>query len=264
MILNCPSCQARYLVNPVQLGGAGRRVQCARCQHVWYQDRPAEPPPTPPTDQSSDGAPTEASAPSSGTSDLLAQGAPRPEVTAPTRTQPSSAPSTALDPPPPPPVSGQLPSTVVLSRSRVPAAFWTLLILLVVAVGLVGVVARTDVVRFYPPAIAVYEGVGLPVDRSIFEDHQDLQPALQLVGLETTIVDGGELSLSGTVANTAAESRRLRPLEVTLRDADGVALASQNIDLGQSMLDGGQSIAFDVTVETWPDGAVEAQVQLAE
>ena len=37
MILNCPSCNARYNVDPTKLGPAGRRVRCASCGHIWRQ-----------------------------------------------------------------------------------------------------------------------------------------------------------------------------------------------------------------------------------
>lgn len=40
MKLACPACATRYLVDPRALG-AGRKVRCARCKHVWF----AEPPP---------------------------------------------------------------------------------------------------------------------------------------------------------------------------------------------------------------------------
>lgn len=51
MILTCSACSTRYLVDPTALGGAGRRVRCAHCGHVWHQPppvdapRPVEPPP---------------------------------------------------------------------------------------------------------------------------------------------------------------------------------------------------------------------------
>jgi SLAP domain-containing protein len=170
----------------------------------------------------------------------------------------------AATPDPFPPVSGQLPSTVVLPRSRVPAAFWTLLVLLVAAVAVVGAVARSDVVRFYPPAIDLYAGVGLQVDRSVLAGHPDLQPALALEGVETAVTEDGDLTLSGSIVNTGTERRRLRPLDLALRDADGAVLARQEIALDQLSLEAGDSLPFEVAIAPWPDGAVEAQISLSE
>ena len=44
MIINCPSCETRYLVDPAALGEAGRQVRCARCGHVWREAPPADTP----------------------------------------------------------------------------------------------------------------------------------------------------------------------------------------------------------------------------
>ena len=55
MIVTCPVCSTRYLVDPAALGAGGRLVRCASCAHTWHQE-PAEdaprrvdlPPPEPP------------------------------------------------------------------------------------------------------------------------------------------------------------------------------------------------------------------------
>jgi predicted Zn finger-like uncharacterized protein len=54
MIVTCPSCASRYLVDPQALAGNGRTVRCANCGHTWFQTPPADlpravdltPPPT--------------------------------------------------------------------------------------------------------------------------------------------------------------------------------------------------------------------------
>ena len=249
MILSCPSCQARYLVNPVQLGDVGRRVKCARCHHVWYESRPPDPPPPP-------------QPPLSATSPSPAADGPRP-VVRPGATADVKAGGSSDGFASETPVSGQLPSTVVRRPSRVPAAFWTLLVLLVGAVAVVGAVAGGDVVRFYPPTIAIYDAVGLPVDRSVLADHSDLQPALDFVDLDSRVGEDGTLILAGAVINSAADQRRVLPLIVTLRDAEGAELTSQEIDLGQTTLDGGESVAFESVIDPWPDDAVDADLSFA-
>jgi predicted Zn finger-like uncharacterized protein len=42
MIVSCPNCSARFVVDAVALGAAGRQVRCGRCKETWFQG-PAEP-----------------------------------------------------------------------------------------------------------------------------------------------------------------------------------------------------------------------------
>ncbi len=44
MIVTCSNCAARYMVDPEQLGSAGRPVRCARCAHTWFQKPPEDMP----------------------------------------------------------------------------------------------------------------------------------------------------------------------------------------------------------------------------
>ena len=37
MLLTCPSCNSKYLVNSADLKPEGRTVQCAKCGHNWFQ-----------------------------------------------------------------------------------------------------------------------------------------------------------------------------------------------------------------------------------
>ncbi|MGP1397784.1 MAG: DUF3426 domain-containing protein [Inquilinaceae bacterium] len=41
MILTCPSCSTRYVLDSAALGD-GRKVRCVNCSHVWFQTVPEE------------------------------------------------------------------------------------------------------------------------------------------------------------------------------------------------------------------------------
>jgi predicted Zn finger-like uncharacterized protein len=36
MVITCPNCSKRYLVEDIDLSSSGRQVQCAACQHTWF------------------------------------------------------------------------------------------------------------------------------------------------------------------------------------------------------------------------------------
>jgi predicted Zn finger-like uncharacterized protein len=42
MIVTCPACSTRYLVDPRALGNAGRTVRCAHCAETWHQTPPED------------------------------------------------------------------------------------------------------------------------------------------------------------------------------------------------------------------------------
>lgn len=44
MIVSCPACSTRYLVEPSALGAEGRAVRCAKCEHSWFQSPPDDMP----------------------------------------------------------------------------------------------------------------------------------------------------------------------------------------------------------------------------
>lgn len=71
MIIACPSCGARFSLDPAKLLPAGRNVRCAKCEHRWRQmpeghEEPAEvaaPEPAPPAPPAPEPTPPAAEAP---------------------------------------------------------------------------------------------------------------------------------------------------------------------------------------------------------
>jgi predicted Zn finger-like uncharacterized protein len=44
MILTCPECRTRFLVDPAKIPPGGRAVRCGRCGHSWHQEASATAP----------------------------------------------------------------------------------------------------------------------------------------------------------------------------------------------------------------------------
>jgi predicted Zn finger-like uncharacterized protein len=121
MILSCPECSTRYVVDPAAIGPSGRTVRCTRCSHSWAEPPPvieeqAVPNPVPPPIDFSRGA--------------------RPRGT-------------------------NLPALPGEKRSRAPAVLWTILLLFLIGVACVAVWQRDVVLARVPAAAALYELVGL-------------------------------------------------------------------------------------------------------
>jgi predicted Zn finger-like uncharacterized protein len=129
MILTCPSCSTRYIVDPQQLGPVGRMVRCANCSNTWHAEPPADlPKPVDLEPMLGDGA-----------NDAGATDVPRPI-----------------------PPGSNLPA---FPDPRPRAGLGWPLLLLAILVGLVGLVGgRNEIVRWWPPAARLYDTVGLPID----------------------------------------------------------------------------------------------------
>ena len=125
MILSCPECSTRYVVDPAAIGPSGRTVRCTRCSHSWV-----EPPP-----------PVEDFVISREATDRLP-----PPVDFSQRARPRGT---------------NLPALPGAPRSRAPIVLWTILILFLIGVASVAVWQRDTVIARVPAAESIYDLVGL-------------------------------------------------------------------------------------------------------
>ncbi|WP_207480501.1 DUF3426 domain-containing protein [Arenibaculum pallidiluteum] len=125
MIVTCPACSTRYLVDPASLGSEGRTVRCARCAHSWMQRPPVEPP-----------------------------AFPREEL---------EPPPAAVRPIPPGSNLPARPGHARRRKSS-NATWWAVLALVVGGLGLGLVVGREQVAALWPAVTPLYEAAGLSME----------------------------------------------------------------------------------------------------
>lgn len=224
MILQCPSCSTRFVVDAAALGTDGRRVRCAVCSHTWFQ-RPDEvlPLATPPPDQS----------------------AGRP-----------------VDEPPPP--GANLPAISRRGSSGGAVAWLVTLVLVVGGLAAAGYVGRDTIVEVWPPAFRLYETLGIPVAIEPAEGPPGAGLALRLETPLFEEADGGSiLRINGTVTNPTQQERMVPPLVATLLDANDVPVDSVTFRLDVINLDPGGSAAFETVLADPHPGATQIEVTTA-
>jgi predicted Zn finger-like uncharacterized protein len=243
MIIGCPSCRTRYLVDEQALGGrTGRTVRCATCGHTWHQAAPPELP--------------------AGDNLARFEGSRiEPALEVPPRPGAARAPSLGV---PPRPGAARVPSLEVppragaaselrlpSSRRRWAAVRWLVLFVLLALAVLAGVVvARGAVVAVWPPAARLFALAGWPVEPP--------WAGLKIEKLAPTRTAGG-LVIEGEIANPGKTARDVPRLRVALRDVTEKEVQFKIIDPPKPRLAPG-AVAHFTTPFEHPDSAATGVV----
>ena len=222
MIVTCPSCSVRYLVDARAIGAKGRTVRCARCSHTWHQDAPPEA--------------LEAAAP------LAPSAAP----------QPSPAPATDARPAPPrahspllsPQDRVQLPALTRPRRRWGATLVWAAsLLLLVAGLTAAAIVERNRVVSLVPGTAPFYALVGYPVnDAALGLVFRNVSTSRDMEnGLPTLVIQG-------EVANVSSVARAVPKLVAILRDRGEHELQEQSFSVAADRLMPGEVVPFHTTI----------------
>jgi predicted Zn finger-like uncharacterized protein len=232
MIVTCPSCSVRYVVDPRALSARGRTVRCARCTHTWHQAPPAEP--LPPVDAPPSPAPViETPAP---------QPSPRERV-APTVSQTDRV---------------QLPAVTRPRRAWRAALAWAAVVVVFAGLGYGAIAGRGRVVEILPQAARFYTLAGFPVETpSLGLELRKVTPSRDMRnGVATLVIDGEVLNIS-TVA------RAVPKLKVILRDHGDHDLQDWTFSVTDDRLKPGESVPFHTSVPQPTAGATDVVVTFA-
>lgn len=241
MVLTCPACSTRYLLDPRALG-TGRTVRCAKCGHSWHQPPPIEP--APPAEPASFEPPSVEPPRPVGPPPLRSID---PEAT------PRPLPEIRIDAP-----RAQLP--VVPRRKRRPwvGLGWTTLLVALVLAAAALVWQREDVVARWPQTGPIYARLGLPVASPYAAlKFQNVSQSLAEESGRQVLVVKGELT------NTSRRAVRVPNLKVVLQDDSAKELQSKVFPPPREHLPPGASLSFTTTVPQPNSAATGVLVTLA-
>ncbi|MBV8936180.1 MAG: zinc-ribbon domain-containing protein [Alphaproteobacteria bacterium] len=210
MILSCPVCRTRYLVDEGSLHGqSGRTVRCSNCGHTWHRRVPPEL------------AANEEVGNSKGRIEPALELPPRPAA--------------ALEGQPRPrPVPDSLGRSAY--RNRWGAVRWLVLAALLTLAVLAGVVvARGAIVALWPPAARLYSLAGLSAEPAV--------TGLKIENLVPLRTPEG-LTIEGDIANNGRMTQDLPRLRVALRDSAEKEVQFKIVDPPQPRLAPGAVVHF--------------------
>lgn len=212
MILSCPACSTRYLIDPALLGPDGRVVRCAKCAHQWVgKPQPDQLEPEPDIVSFTRKEAVTESAPNYG---------PEPE------TEPEAVSTGA-----------KLPALAKPPARHGRAVAWSLLVLLI-GVFSGGIFAREHVIELWPSTARLYERLGL--SQPSYESVLSVRNAKSNYQAE----DGKQvLVVQGEVLNISTTPQTVPKLRASLRE-NGREVQSEIFQAAQSRLLPGEVASF--------------------
>lgn len=240
MIITCPRCSTRYLLEAGVIQPPGRQVRCARCQNTWFQDaapdlpKPViieEPPaPTGPVTDKSRMLP-----PPPGS---ISQPIPRVEPT-------MGAGAGALPRPTPEPRRGY---------GFMAAAL--LIVALLAGVGLTVVSLPNEVTTLFPKMAWVYEMMGMPVNTRGF----------RIEARHTQELDKGVpvIAITGEIINETSDELPVPKVALKVRDQAGRELYKWTVIPDPPKLAGHQRAPFTARLESPPADAFDIEIRFAK
>jgi predicted Zn finger-like uncharacterized protein len=224
MIVTCPNCETRYLVDDAALGDvAGRRVRCASCGNLWNYSSEAEAIHAAVAELTAEAAMATTTPQGAGAGPPLSELGSEPGRSEPGRTEPRIDRSIEFGTRSAGPTAQARPSVAVElpAAARRRSARAAVLALIVFAAGLVlvAIVGRDRIIAMWPAAAPVYATL-----------HLTEKPG---AGLEVTVTPTRtpqSLVIDGNIVNGTTTSRRVPRLRITLRDGSKSDLESKVID----------------------------------
>lgn len=269
MLVQCPSCAAKYVLSPAQLGAEGRTVRCAKCSHQWHQSPDVDPlSPTEINELLTPSADDEmgkdspagiiaAAAAGLGTEDIKPEPEAKP-IPAFMQADPGlaaevkaaeSAPIQIQEEAAPAPRQFHAPAIAPKRYQRPSATSWVGFFAFIFLLVGFGGLARSDIVNMWEPSARFYQAVGLPVEvlgqglefREVKAEHR---------------LDNGQsvLVVEGQVVNTSTQARDVPALKGIIKTNAQEDVQAWTFAASNNRLLPGDSTLFKTQVTNPKDG----------
>ena len=158
-----------------------------------------------------------------------------------------------------------LPATAeqLLARRSTIAAGWVVLALVVIGLAAVAFVGRNQIVAFWPPAIQLYDTLGIEVAEGHPERLFGAGLSVRNVASEVVEEDGGDAAtiiIRGEVVNESDVPRPVPPLMVRLVDDSGEALHAWVFAITDAPLQPGETEAFETSLSEFDRAVTKLEI----
>ena len=237
MIITCPRCATRYLLEVGVVQPPGRQVRCARCTHSWFQEAAPELPKPVLIDepQVPHGPVTDKSRMLPPPPGSISQPIPRVQSPA------AQAPSQRDD---------------VQRASSRRAVAWLVLVAFVAGAAWATFCLRKEIATVFPPAASVYSWIGMPVNIRGFDivasTSQELANGVPVIAIK------------GEIINVTDRELPVPKLNLRVLDQNKRELYRWTVIPDQARLSGHQRQSFSARLESPPADTADIEIRLAK
>lgn len=267
MILTCPECKSRYVVNPSALMPRGRTVRCAKCRHSWFESKPDDgveivtPTSVEPQNAAAEENETATAEPATENTET------GPEANNDINEFPFNQPKKRQRPIP---KGSNLPA---LQNQKYGSnkVGWVSLVVFVTAVISAFLIFQETIVSSWPATNKLYTAIGLNNETNpdnLIEPQQiPINELLVVGGLEPRIEQENNVShlyIKGYIENISTDTQTIPSLIATLKDATGQSLRSWNFSALTDLINPGERVTFETSLPNPPSQARDISVSIVD
>ncbi len=270
MILTCPECSARYVVDPTALLPNGRRVRCAKCTHSWKEPAPHVDTPVVDAAEAESPAVSEAAEPKQKEPEVKVPDTPAPPE--PAEEEFAIRRNRRKKRPRPMPKGSNLPALQGHKHGDSLWGWYSLggFVVLVIASFLI---FQTSISEIWPPSQKLYRALGLDDHGARTGSHEAKEekiPYHELFKIENTVPGKTRvgklvtLTVKGNIRNLTDKTLPLPLLKITLKDSRGKIVREWTFKPATATISEGQKVPYSTSLPNPPENATSISVTFAD